>query len=226
MKIVAIIPARYDSTRFPGTPLAKIDGKEMVFHVYDNVSSVVETHIATDSAQIFFGAVGSGRNAIQTSPDCNNGTERVFDALQHLSEKPDVVINIQGDEPMVKPSDIQALIKLISRPQVQIGTLATRTEAPGNNIVYVEVTSDGRCVEFDRCECMKEKTAFRHLGMYIFKYKTLEKIAGYNVKSTLEQVGWQNRGHEIYFEEVETKSIGVDTPDDLEYVEQLIKNGY
>ena len=128
MEIVGIIPTRYNSTRFPGKPLAKIGEKAMVCHVYDRASMALSDNVwvATDDERIYDTVVAHGGKAVMTSIDCANGTARCQEAIERLNLSPDVVINIQGDEPFIEPSDIIRIAGEFNDAEVEIATLARK----------------------------------------------------------------------------------------------------
>lgn len=229
MKIVAVIPARYGSTRFPGKPLADLNGKPMVMHVFDAINPYFETYIATDSVKIALTTFELNARVLLVDEECENGTARVAKSLELLDTKPDIVINVQGDEPLVSALDVLSLAGKVLQDHVQIATLVTKVPADGKNIVRV-ITDGDECVEFSRCDCVKDQTEYRHLGMYAFEYDTLMELVKlqpsekerFKLGNKLEQDRWLDHGYKIHFEEVETDSIGVDTPTDLEYVKQII----
>jgi len=226
LKTVVIIPARFASTRFPGKPLADLNGKPMVMHAYDALSPYYDTYIATDHIDIALTAFERGANVIYKSEYFSDGTQRIAGSLDLLSYEPDYVINVQGDEPLVSHLDVEVLERKIQEDGVKIATLATRVSADTKNIVRV-VTDGDQCIEFSRCNCMKEKTDFRHLGMYAFEYDTLVEIgklqnAENQIPRSLEQVKWMDNGYKIHFSEVDVESVGVDSPEDLEYVRQIL----
>ena len=143
MKFAAIIPARYASTRFPGKPLVQIDGKSMIQRVYEQVSKVLEmVYVATDDRRIYNEVTRFGGKVIMTSESHQSGTDRCYEAYTKMDQDVDVILNIQGDEPFIKPTQIQTLMACFTDEVVQIATLVRRvTEEDG-----VEYRSEERRV--------------------------------------------------------------------------------
>ena len=124
MKYIAIIPARYASTRFPGKPLAVLGGKTVIQRVYEQVSSVLDdVYVATDDERIFYCVESFGGNAVMTRSDHKSGTDRIQEAVEKIATQADVIINVQGDEPFIQPSQVETLMHLFDEPTTQIGTL-------------------------------------------------------------------------------------------------------
>ena len=129
MKFMAIIPARYASTRFPGKPLAVLGGKTVIQRVYEQVSSLLdEVYVATDDERIFQAVESFGGRAVMTRTDHKSGTDRIEEAAEKIGSDADVIINVQGDEPFIQPSQIETLMHLFDAPETQIGTLGKRFE--------------------------------------------------------------------------------------------------
>ena len=129
MKFIAIIPARYASTRFPGKPLAVLGGKTVIQRVYEQASSVLdEAWVATDDERIFQAVEQFGGRAVMTRADHKSGTDRIEEAAEKIGTDADVIINIQGDEPFIQPSQIKTLMQLFDNADTQIGTLGKRFE--------------------------------------------------------------------------------------------------
>ena len=129
MKFIAVIPARYASTRFPGKPLAVLGGKTVIQRVYEQAVSVLpEAYVATDDERIFQAVEAFGGRAVMTRADHKSGTDRIEEAVEKIATDADVIINIQGDEPFIQPSQIETLMQLFDDPATQIGTLGKRFE--------------------------------------------------------------------------------------------------
>lgn len=233
-KAWAIIPARMGSTRLPGKPLADIAGKPMIQHVWERVSEVLPTFVATDDERIAQVIEQAGGMAILTSENCQNGTQRVTEALHILAEQgqnlPGIVLNIQGDEPLVSPHDIVSLLNLMLREEVQIGTLVTSAkpgDAESGTNAFADKTPDGRCHSFSRNPACCAIQAWRHVGMYGFKTHLLPELVALpatenEIRERLEQVRWLDHGYAIYAAEVKAAGIGVDSPEDLEKVRGMM----
>ena len=130
MIFMAIIPARYASTRFPGKPLAVLGGKTVIQRVYEQVSSVLdEVYVATDDQRIYDCVVSFGGRAVMTREDHKSGTDRIEEAVEKIQSSADVIINVQGDEPFIQPSQIKTLMSLFDDPDTQIGTLGKPFES-------------------------------------------------------------------------------------------------
>ena len=130
MTFTAIIPARYASTRFPGKPLAVLGGKTVIQRVYEQVGSVLsEVYVATDDERIFSCVESFGGKAVMTRADHQSGTDRIQEAMEKTATQTDVIINVQGDEPFIQPSQIKTLMQLFDDPSTQIGTLGKRFES-------------------------------------------------------------------------------------------------
>jgi len=227
---IAIIPARYASTRLPGKPLADIHGKPMIVHVMEAVAAVMDTYVATDDARIAAAVQAAGGKVIMTSKQCANGSERVREALLNSGKQPDIVLNIQGDEPMVDKQDIQTLLQLMRRPDVRIGTLVTPSKPEDHestNNCFVERLPDGLATGFAREAACCSIQAWRHVGMYGFKGGVLDELialpptAGEKAQR-LEQLRWHESGYAIHTAEVAAAGIGVDCPEDLERIRRLM----
>ncbi len=233
-EVLAVIPARYASTRLPGKPLALIAGKPMIQHVWERVSAVLPAVVATDDARIADAVFSFGGRVRMTSPDCPNGTARAAEVLAHWEgARPDIVLNVQGDEPLVQAHDLETLVRLMRRPEVRIGTLVTPARAAdlsSPNNCFVQRLPDGLCTSFSRSpECCSIQ-AWRHVGMYGFRADVLPQLVNLQptpgeVRERLEQLRWHESGFPIYSAEVAAAGIGVDSPEDLEYVRGLMAAG-
>ncbi len=239
MKCLAIIPARYASTRFPGKPLANIHGKSMIRRVYEQVlqaSLVDEVVVATDDQRIANEVDTFNGRWVMTLPSHPSGTDRCFEALQKTGGLFDMVVNVQGDEPFIDPSQIDQLIRLIQEEKAEIGTLALRIadkETLFNpNVVKVVVDDQNRALYFSRHpipymrnvnadEWLAHQSFYKHLGIYAFKSEILGKITQLPMTSlekaeSLEQLRWLQNGIRIKVGFTETQSQAVDTPEDLQ----------
>ena len=230
----AVIPARYGSTRLPGKPLADIAGKPMIVWVWEKVSQILPTYVATDDVRIAQVIKAAGGRVVMTSPTCENGTQRVAEAITLLAQQgqplPEVVLNIQGDEPLVLPQDIATLLQLMQREEVQIGTLVTPAQ-PGDiesgHNAFADKGPDGRCLSFQRQPNTCSVQAWRHVGMYGFKTALLPTLVALPAtvneqRERLEQVRWLDHGYAVYAAEIAAAGIGVDSPEDLAVVRQHI----
>ena len=190
---IGIIPARYASTRFPGKPLAKINGKSMIQRVYEQVSLVLDdVYVATDDNRIFTEVIQFGGKAVITSELHKSGTDRCFEAYTLTNSDKKVIINIQGDEPNVEHSQIETLISCFVDGATQIATLKkqilSKEELFSPNVVKVVCNSSGEAVYFSRCpipymrgceqeQWLQKQKCSKHIGIYAYKTDVLMKIA-------------------------------------------------
>lgn len=232
MKITGIIPARYGSTRFPGKPLADINGKPMIQWVYESakksklLGSVI---IATDDKRILDAAHKFTKDAVLT-PQFNSGTDRLAFVAKNI--ECDIVVNIQGDEPLIKPEIIDSAISpLASNKDIVAGTIATEfeneNEIKNPNNVKVIIDKNGFAIYFSR---LPLPSSLKHIGLYAYKKDFLKKYAEMaqtelELKEKLEQLRILENGYKIYVTKTDYKTIGVDTKEDLEKVKKLISLG-
>ncbi|MCQ2297013.1 MAG: 3-deoxy-manno-octulosonate cytidylyltransferase [Bacteroidales bacterium] len=241
MKTIAIIPARYASTRFPGKPLAMLGGKPMIQWACERVSAMPELEaaiVATDDQRIYDAVMAFGGRVMMTSPNHKSGTDRCGEVLAKLEsqgERYDVVINVQGDEPFVEPSQLRSLIAAFDDPQVEIASLkkAVADEATllSPNAVKVVTANTGMALYFsrftvpyqrgvDQQEWMRRHTYFKHVGIYAFRAEVLPQLVklpqGELEKcESLEQLRWLENGYRIKMIETSIENVGIDTPEDL-----------
>ena len=240
-KTLAIIPARYSSTRFPGKPLAQIAGKSMIQHVWENVvktKEIDEVIVATDDERIFNPVKKFGGKVVLTSPNHKTGTDRIVEALSGRSC--DWVLNIQGDEPLMSSSDLEKLIKKAKNTKgTKVATLVYKIYdvvlLKDPNIVKVTLNMNNEALYFSRSSIPyqgysknKNIKSWRHLGVYIFKRDFL--INFYNWPQTflekiekLEQLRILENGEKLLCVEAEKECVSVDVPKDIELVEKILK---
>lgn len=246
----AIIPARYASTRFPGKPLASIGGRPMIQRVYEQASlSLENVYVATDDQRIFDAVVSFGGRAVMTSPEHQSGTDRCAEAVVKIAlmdgTKPDVVVNIQGDEPFIRPEQIDLLVSCFKDDSVEIATLV-RKAGPGEDISnpnHPKVVLDlsGNAIYFSRSvipfirdadmtEWTLLHTYYKHVGLYAYRTETLARItllsrSSLEIAESLEQNRWLENGYKIRTRVTKWDSVCIDTPGDLEnakkFYEQL-----
>jgi 3-deoxy-manno-octulosonate cytidylyltransferase (CMP-KDO synthetase) len=235
-----IIPARYASSRFPGKPLALIGNKAMVQRVYEQASKVLDlVYVATDDKRIYDAVKKFGGKAVMTSTDHQSGTDRCEEAINKIIDETgkliDIVINIQGDEPFIRPEQIELLMKCFNEEKVDIATLVRRTE-PGEDIFNpnqpkVILNKDGDAIYFSRAaipfirdaeksDWSKKHVYYKHLGLYAYRTQILNKItllerSPLEITESLEQNRWIENGYRIRTAVTLWESIGIDTPDDL-----------
>ncbi len=237
MKVTGIIPARFSSTRLPGKPLADICGKPMIQHVYEKASQATllnEVLVATDDKRVYNKVLEFGGKAMMTSPDHNTGTDRLAEVARKLDS--DVIVNIQGDEPLMNPENIDiAVSALLDDETVPMSTLMWRIvdleEAQNPSVVKVVTDKEGNALYFSRSPIPYPRedagVYFKHLGLYVYRRDFLLHFAA--LKPTpleelekLEQLRVLENGYKIKVVETEHTSIGVDTPADLDRVRRII----
>ncbi len=241
-KIIAFIPARYRSTRFPGKPLALISGKPMIQHVYERAQAcpeLDETYVATDDQRIYTCVEGFGGRAIMTSEDHQSGTDRIAEAAQRLNLGPrDIVVNIQGDQPLFHPSILADLIRPLNEdPSLPMSTLMHRIreneEIQDPNKVKVVVDSNGYALYFSRLPIpfIRDKGSrpphYKHIGMYAYRKEFLLTFTGLPCGTLegvekLEQLRALEHGFRIKVTETPFHSIDVDVPEDVAEVEKQL----
>lgn len=240
MTFLGIIPARYASTRFPGKPLVDMLGKTMIQRVYEQVVHFLDDVIvATDDERIFSTVESFGGKVIMTSPDHKSGTDRCFEAYTKLGKVYDVIVNIQGDEPFIKPSQIQLIKSCFEEKETQIATLIKPFgekddfEALFNpNTPKVIVNNKQQAVYFSRSvipycrglhhtEWLKNHTYYKHIGLYAYRPEVLKEItalppSALEKAESLEQLRWIENGYILKAGITTEETIGIDTPEDLE----------
>lgn len=246
-QFIGIIPARYQSSRFPGKPLVEIGGKSMIQRVYEQALSKLDSVVvATDDSRIETAVKDFGGNVILTSPNHTSGTDRCEEALNKFeaayNQIVDVVINIQGDEPFIQPQQIEHLMTCFNDPDTQIATLAKRIESfeelHDPNIPKVVINQNNEALYFsrspipfvqsiDKSEWLKEHSFLKHIGIYAYRKDILLNIARLNPSTlekaeSLEQIRWLENGYKIRVKLTELESISIDTPEDLERVKKLM----
>jgi len=243
LKSIAIIPARFESTRFPGKPLVKIVDKTMIQHVYERslqAKSVAGVIVATDDARILQAVEAFGGQAQMTSPLHRSGTDRVAEVAA-LSDA-DVIVNVQGDEPLIDPEALDAVVEPFqSDSSLMISTLSvngTDGELENPNVVKVVVDHNGFALYFSRSPIPffrdspftggERLTFFRHVGLYAYRRTFLTCLGtlreSYLEKAeALEQLRFLENGYRIKVVNSTYQSLAVDTPEDLERVNAFIK---
>lgn len=240
MAVNIIIPARYASTRFPGKPLALIQGKPMIQHVYEAALSSMadQVFVATDDERIANCIHDFGGQAVMTSPTLPSGTDRCGTAARQsgLADN-DIIINVQGDEPFITGDIINLLILQFNNPDTRIATLCSKItkaeEISDPNKVKVIFDKNHRAIYFSRYTIPYLRNPeqftpnyYKHIGIYGYTHKILQELiqlpeSALEKSEKLEQLRWIENGYSIYVSECEYEGIGVDTPEDLE---QLIVN--
>ena len=240
MKFIAIIPARYASTRFPGKPLADMGGKPMIQRVYEQVKNAVDdVWVATDDTRIFETVESFGGKAVMTSPDHKSGTDRIQEAYTKIGGGFDVVINVQGDEPFIQPGQIEALKNCFDSKEVELATLVKPfKKEDGFDVLFnpnspkVVINKMNEAIYFSRSivpyirdvhhtEWLDKHTFYKHIGMYAYRSDILNEITKLPQSSlekaeSLEQLRWIENGYCIRVGYTDVETIGIDTPEDME----------
>jgi 3-deoxy-manno-octulosonate cytidylyltransferase (CMP-KDO synthetase) len=243
MKVLGVIPARYGSTRFEGKALADILGKPMIQRVYERAikaRTIDELIVATDDIRIFDTVKGFGGNVTMTAQH-NTGTDRIAEVAG--KNDADIIVNVQGDEPLIEPAMIdEAVQPLIDDDKIDLGTLVHRInseeEYHNPNVVKVAVTKQGFAMYFSRSPIpyiksgnIENTIVYRHVGLYVYRKYALLDFATkpstpFEISEGLEQLRFLENGYRMKVTETKYKSIGVDTPEDLENVKKMILAGY
>lgn len=245
MKFIGVIPARYASSRFPGKPLALLGGKYVIQRVYETVSAVLgEAYVATDDERIYNAVIGFGGNAVMTRADHKSGTDRIEEAVEKLSTNADVIVNVQGDEPFIQPSQIQTVCHCFDDAATQIATIGkpfdTMEAVQNPNSPKIVVSNDGYAMYFSRSvipfvrgieqdKWIKEYPFLKHLGLYAYRRDVLNEITKLPMSSlekaeSLEQLRWLQNGYRIKVGVTDFETVGIDTPEDLTRAEAFLKS--
>ena len=245
MKFVAIIPARYASTRFPGKPLARLGGKYIIERVYQQASSIVgEAYVATDDDRIFQAVESFGGKAVMTRNDHKSGTDRIEEADTKIGTDADVIINVQGDEPFIQRSQLETVKALFDDEHTQIATLGKPFEimeaAENPNSPKIVCDVNGYALYFsrsvipfvrgkERSEWLASFPFVKHIGLYAYRRDVLRQItklpqSPLEVAESLEQLRWLQNGYRIKVGLTDVETVGIDTPEDLQRAEAFLKN--
>lgn len=247
MKILGIIPSRYASSRFPGKPLVELHGKSMIQHVYERAKQSQQLErivVATDDDRIYEHAQSFGGDVVMTSSDHQSGTDRCVEAYRLLDEPYDAVINIQGDEPVLNPRQLDLLAFCFNDDQCEIATLAVKVKT--NDILFdsskikVVLDNNQNAVYFSRHpipyqqkpaeEWLESATYLKHVGIYGFRTDILRELgklpaSSLELAESLEQLRWMQNGYKIYVKITEFDSISVDIPQDVNRVLEIMNLG-
>jgi 3-deoxy-manno-octulosonate cytidylyltransferase (CMP-KDO synthetase) len=249
MNFIGIIPARFQSTRFPGKPLVLLNGKPIVQWVYENArKALTEVYVATDDERIFKAVEAFGGKAIFTSADHQSGTDRCAEAAQQLTQtiKVDVVVNIQGDEPFIRPEQIESLKACFGSTETEIATLikpiTNTAEITNINRPKVVINRQNETMYFSRSpipfvrgcppeEWISQQTFYSHIGLYAYRYDILLELTRLPVgllekAESLEQLRWLENGYRIKTAQTLFENIGIDTPEDLEQAIKFLNSYY
>jgi 3-deoxy-manno-octulosonate cytidylyltransferase (CMP-KDO synthetase) len=245
MNFAVIIPARFQSTRFPGKPLAILGDKPIIQWVYENASKTIQhVYVATDDERIFETVEAFGGKAVYTSPNHQSGTDRCAEAASKVAEslQVDVVINVQGDEPFIRPEQIEALKECFNSPETEIATLikpiTNAAEITNINRPKVVINKNQEALYFSRSpipfvrdakpeEWISRNTFYSHIGMYAYRFDVLQKLTQLPVgllekAESLEQLRWLENGFRIKTAPTTFENIGIDTPEDLENAKKFL----
>jgi len=247
MKFIGIIPARYASTRFPAKPLAILGGKSVIQRVYEQVCGILDdAYVATDNELIEAAVQAFGGKVVMTSVHHKSGTDRCYEAYTKVGKGYDVIVNIQGDEPFIQPSQLEELKACFNDPQTEIATLVKPfTETSGMEVIQnpnspkVVVDKNMNALYFSRSIIpyqqnqelegwFKHHTYYKHIGLYAYRAEVLKAITSLprsplEIAESLEQLRWLENGYKIKVGITEVETIGIDTPQDLMKAEQFLK---
>lgn len=237
-RVAVIIPARFGASRFPGKPLADLGGRPLISHVVaraQKARGVEIVAVATDDARIARAVEASGGRAIMTGPAAT-GTDRVAAAARALDPEPEIVVNLQGDEPLIEPAAVETLVEAMEASGAEMGTLARPLE-PGElerpQVVKVVCDLQGNALYFSRAPVPHRRAggasplARAHVGIYAFTARFLQTFAALppgrlEAEESLEQLRALEHGHRIRVAETAYRGFGIDTPDDLERARALV----
>jgi 3-deoxy-manno-octulosonate cytidylyltransferase (CMP-KDO synthetase) len=261
MKFIGIIPARYGSSRFPGKPLAILGGKPVIQRVVEQASKVLdEVYVATDDQRIYDTVTAFGSKAVMTRSDHQSGTDRIKEALNIITGKqnadgqpatfkpladdfePDVVINIQGDEPFIHVSQIQTVMECFNDSSTQIATLGKKFDtleaAKNPNSPKIVIDINNYAMYFSRSvipfirgkaetEWIGAYPFLKHIGLYAYRTDTLSEItelpqSSLELAESLEQLRWLQHGYKVKVGFTDVETIGIDTPEDLKRAEEMM----
>jgi len=247
MKFLAIIPARYASTRFPAKPLAVLGNKPIIQRVYERVQSVFDNLcVATDDERIAAAVESFGGKAVMTSTAHKSGTDRCYEAFCKMGGDADVVVNVQGDEPFIAESQLRTVMECFNDAQTEIATLVKPFGADvpvetieNPNSPKVVVDANGYALYFsrsvipylrgiDKAQWPKHHTFLKHIGLYAYRADALKRITSMPMGEletceSLEQLRWLQAGFRIKVGTTDVETIGIDTPEDLQRAEQFLK---
>ena len=256
MKFIGIIPARYASTRFTGKPLAMLGGKTVIQRVYEQVDKTLNSHpspltshpspvyVATDDERIFTAVEAFGGKAVMTRSDHQSGTDRIEEAAEKIGTDADVIINVQGDEPFIQPSQIETLMHLFDDEETQIGTIGkpfdTMEGVQNPNSPKIVTDVRGYALYFSRsvipfirgkeqAEWLTHFPFLKHLGLYAYRREVLAQItklpqSTLEKAESLEQLRWLQNGYRIKVGLTHVETVGIDTPEDLTRAEAFLEN--
>ena len=231
MTVIGIIPARYDSSRFPGKPLKNILGKSMIRRVYEQAeqSGLEKVTVAADDKRIVDEVLSFNGEVMMTSSEHISGTDRCLEVAQKIANVNDIIINIQVDEPFIKPQQINQLIAAFTDKEIGIVTLCKRIEKADtlvdNSKPKVKFDDNKKATSFERVinSPFEDGVFYKHIGIYAYRLNVLEKVcdlkpSSLEIKHKLEQWRWLQNGYDILVLETPFDSYSVDTPEDLKKI--------
>lgn len=248
MKFLGIIPARYASTRFPAKPLAMLGGKTVIQRVYEQVAGILDdAYVATDDERIENTVKAFGGKVVMTSVRHKSGTDRCYEAYIRIGGNYDVIVNIQGDEPFIQASQLQAIKACFDTPSTQIATLVKPFTADNDfealenvNSPKVVLDRNMKALYFsrsiipyqrnaDKKDWLKNHVYYKHIGLYAYRAEVLKEItslpqSSLELAESLEQLRWLENGYSIKAGITEVETIGIDTPQDLERAERFLES--
>ena len=240
MKTLIIIPSRLSATRLPGKPLLKINGLSIISHVFKKAeeANIGEVIVATEDREIMDDVKNNGGQAILTEKQHKTGTDRIYEATQKLKKNIDLIMNLQGDEPLMNIEDIRNLNNQMIKNQSQLGTLASKIKDKklykNDNIVKVTTKEQlddqnfPEAINFSRKILEKGKNIYHHLGIYCFKQETLKDFVSYNqssneIRDRLEQLRALDNNIRINVALAKSSPIGVDTEEDFLAIKKIME---
>lgn len=248
MKFLGIIPARYASTRFPAKPLAMLGGKTVIQRVYEQVAGILDdAYVATDDERIENTVKAFGGKVVMTSVRHKSGTDRCYEAYTRIGGNYEVIVNIQGDEPFIQASQLQAIKACFDTPSTQIATLVKPFTADNDfealenvNSPKVVLDRNMKALYFsrsiipyqrnaDKKDWLKNHVYYKHIGLYAYRAEVLKEItslpqSSLELAESLEQLRWLENGYSIKAGITEVETIGIDTPQDLEHAERFLES--
>ncbi|VFB15295.1 3-deoxy-D-manno-octulosonate cytidylyltransferase [Bacteroides heparinolyticus] len=248
MKFLGIIPARYASTRFPAKPLAVLGGKTVIQRVYEQVAGILDdAYVATDDERIENTVKAFGGKVVMTSVRHKSGTDRCYEAYTRIGGNYDVIVNIQGDEPFIQASQLQAIKACFDTLSTQIATLVKPFTADNDfealenvNSPKVVLDRNMKALYFsrsiipyqrnaDKKDWLKNHVYYKHIGLYAYRAEVLKEItslpqSSLELAESLEQLRWLENGYSIKAGITEVETIGIDTPQDLERAERFLES--
>lgn len=238
MRSVIVVPARWASTRFPGKPLAPIAGVSLIRRVHDRAVQsrrAEAVYVATDDDRIEQHVQAFGGRVLRPSGDFQTGTDRIAAALQLANESFDVVVNVQGDEPMIDIQQVDTLIDLLGTQETEMATMAcpltTDEEFQARDVVKVVVDAHDRAIFFSRAPIGSRDVALRHIGVYAYLRSAIERFvtlpqAPLEQAESLEQLRALHHGFKIAVLRTTKPHLGVDRPEDVARVESELAKPY